>query len=153
MSRRTTASRQPLVWLACIALALALMLVLASVVRPTGVSWRWPFDPAEDGGWLAYRLDGKIVPSSVRYSLNIRDRLVRGGYDGCNSWGFQDDNPQPNGDRMMTSNLAECSPLPLQENYRAIAFGQPRMKLIDEDMLRLETSGHSGIFRRGVDKD
>ena len=148
MTSRPPSTRQPLLWLACGALGLAWVLLLAAAVRPVGVSWRWPFDPAEDGAWQAVSLDGQRVSTSVRYAVDVRDHEVRSGYDGCNSWGFLDDAPKPNGDRMLTSDLAGCSPLPLQTTYRALAFGQPRLELVDGDTLRLEAQGHVGVFRR-----
>ena len=134
--------------LAAAVLATGWALALASAVRPAGVSWRWPFDPAEDGGWQAVSLDGKLVPPTVRYAVGIRDRKVRGGYDGCNSWGFQDENPLSNGDWTIISTLVECPPLPLEDKYRALAFGQPNPTLLGKDALQLEVREHIGIFRR-----
>ena len=149
---KQAAQRQTTLWLACGALAIAGMLMLASAVRPVGVSWRWPLDPDEDGTWRAMRLDGERVPGAVNYSVSIRDRDVVGGEDGCNSWGFTDDPPLPNGDRMTTSTLVGCSPLPLEGSYRALVFGRPHPALLDDGSLRLATSSHSGIFRRLSDR-
>lgn len=105
------------------------------------------FGPEEDGSWGAISIDGRPV-SSRDYTVFIRDGRVEAGRDGCNSWGYTDDPPGPNGERMILSTLVACyDDDPARKGYYAVA----RSKAVTElrgDLLRLSARGHEAIFRR-----
>lgn len=127
----------------------ALMLATCGIIDPTG-RWRpWTalFAPDEDGSWMVISIDGEPVPHG-EYRYGITDGKISGGRDGCNDWGYTDDPPGPDGERMIVSTLQACpEDNPLTRAYRLLTR-DPRMVLAPNGLLHLSGHGHKAVLRR-----
>lgn len=130
------------------AFALIGLLLLLGLVQYAvrGDLWWRLFGPEEDGSWGAVMIDGRRVsPSSWTYG--IRDRMVRGGYDYCNSWSYSDEGPDRNGERMIHTTLVGCpEDDPLRRAYWSVTPARPKLR--PDGSLRLAAGGHEVILRR-----
>ena len=131
-------------------LALAFSLATGFRDRPL-VDWRAWFDGPERGTWRALTLNGQEV-FEEKFLIGIADGAVTGGRDGCNYWGFGEEDAAT-GERSITSTLAACEPTPAMAVYGVLAFGAPEMTLQGESRLVLSEGRCRGVFRRWTRDD
>jgi hypothetical protein len=145
-----TLSERLRLWLVVAALLVALFLLIRAIVAPDVKAWSWPFVPKEDGTWRAVMLDGKHVPTDMRYQIDIDSGLIHGGFDLCRNWGFQNPSKPREG---LTADANECLRVrqSLDDSYWALVPAKPKMVLMSGETLRLEASGHSGLFQRAAE--
>jgi hypothetical protein len=143
MPAKSWRNRLP-IWMAVAGLVVAWFLIIRAFVAPDVTTWSWPFVPKEDGYWRAMTIDERDVSGPQRYTLLIDGGQIRGGYDGCNNWGF---NTSPSGERGVTSDARECL-VPGDATYSVLAKAEARMTLLPNGSLLVEAAGHSGLFRR-----
>ena len=105
-----------------------------------------------DGLWAVTTISGVDVPTE-NFLLRIRDGRVVGGRDGCNSWGFDETQPpQPDGTRMIVSDLQACPPTPeLRGYWRALGNGNAPLRLTANGELRIRAGGDEIVARRMKD--
>ena len=105
-----------LAWLIAGGLGVAAVTVLSTLFLPGDSLWHAVAAPEDDGTWQFTTIDGRDV-ESVGYNVHIRWGKVVAGRDGCNNWGEDGANVLDNGDRIITIDLQECPPGPLDEAY------------------------------------
>jgi hypothetical protein len=104
------------------------------------------FADPEDGSWLAASFDSLGV-AHKRYLVGIRRGKIVGGYDGCNGWSYQDQEPDERGERMIVSTAQAC-PQDRPDKLYWLLVHDPRITLLNERELRMSSAGHFGLFRR-----
>ena len=147
-SQDASPGRKLSIWFVSVLLAGAFLLMLHALFgrsRPVAFLTSL-FAAEEDGSWMAVTLGGQPAPPQ-EYFIGIRDRKVRGGRDGCNSWAYTDEGPDERGERSVTTTLVDCPEDPLSKAYHVIVF-DPRMEILPDGTLLLSRNGYRGIFRR-----
>ena len=130
-----------------IALAVLLLVLGIGHAFATGTLKPRLLAPEQDGSWGALSIDGRRV-SPRDYRLAVADGAVAGGRDGCNDWGFVEDEAGEVGERRIVSTLMECPDGdPARRAFWTLAL-QARLELLPDGTLRLAGHGHEAIFRR-----
>jgi hypothetical protein len=138
--------RWSLAFVLVLGVAAALLSILAITgLSPRDIEDRLPATPA-DGSWKAVNFDGSAI-TSENFLVVIRNGRVVGGYDDCNGWSYEDQNPDRNGDRMMLSTLVQCPAEHPRRIYRTLVYA-PKIDVLGKNELELSRDGHEGRFRR-----
>ena len=106
--------------------------------------------PEEGGAWQFTTIDGRDV-ESVGYNVHIRWRKVVAGRDGCNNCGVDGANVLDYGDRIITIDLQECPPGPLDEAYWLLTQSTATMRMEGERLI-LHDEPHRGQLRRAAER-
>ena len=136
-----------LAWITAGGLGLALVAAIVDFSLPPGETlWHMVAAPPEDGGWKFVEIDGVDVREDG-YSLGIRWGEITGFDDGCNSCGFDDEQPAGTLGRSMMCTLQACEPRPNDELFARFAYGAPAMQ-VESDRLVLTLPGHRAVLVR-----
>ena len=120
----------------------AAVLFLVVACADDGAAWA-------DGEWGAITIDGRrVAPGS--FNVSVRNGQITGGRDGCNNWGYVEDQPPASdGSRMIVSDAQGCPETAEQRGYRiAIGMGTPGLAKVPDGNLRIFAGGHEIVARR-----
>ncbi|MAW91206.1 MAG: hypothetical protein CL575_04140 [Altererythrobacter sp.] len=137
-----------LAWLIAGGLGVAAVTVLSTLFLPGDSMWHAVAAPEEDGTWQFTTIDGRDL-RAVGYNVHIRWGKVVAGRDGCNNWGEDGANVLDNSDRIITIDLQECPPGPLDEAYWLLTQPTATMRMEGEHLI-LHDEPHWGQLRRAA---
>lgn len=104
------------------------------------------FARPEDGNWVAVAFGGQSVAPKT-YSISIKRGHIVSGYDGCNDWAYQEEKTNQNAERMIVTNLKECTDNAFVRNYWAL-LASPKLTFLDDRRLMVSGKSGRGHFRR-----
>ncbi len=131
-----------------VAMGLAgLLLTFGLVLYVASGGLDWVFAPEEDGSWRAITIDGRPV-ADEGYTILIRSGQVIAGFDGCNSWHYEDASTAPDGSRSIMTTLAGCAKTPTIHAYWMTARAGVRPIVLPAQTIAVEANGHRAVFRR-----
>jgi hypothetical protein len=136
-----------------VAIALAILIAALAMVA-LGIADIVPQDIRDafhstplDGSWKAVSFDGLPVRSK-NYLVVIRRGEVVGGYDDCNGWSYQDENPDERGERKVLSTLVSCAADDdIRRLYHMLVYS-PQIESRGKNALLLSRGAHVGTFHR-----
>ena len=140
-----------LAWIVAAGLAIAAVFGFGAFDPHRLDLWHRLTGPEVDGRWIVETIDGR--PAPARLELGIRWGEVRGGYDGCNHWGFEQEDRGPGTERMMVSTLQACPEIPGTEGYGAVAMLPATMSLMGDGRLRMTALDYTVELRRADDTE
>lgn len=136
-----------LAWITAGGLGIALVAAIVDFSLPPGETlWHMVAAPEEDGGWKFVEIDGVDVREDG-YSVGIRWSEITGFNDGCNSCGFDGDEPAGTLGRSMMCTLQACEQQPNDELFARFAYGTPEMQ-VEGERLVLTLPGHRAVLVR-----
>ncbi|RPF72238.1 hypothetical protein [Aurantiacibacter spongiae] len=134
------------------ALVLALLATVAAVAGFRYEELPALFDGPERGTWLALSLNGEDV-AARGFLVRVEGGDVVAGHDGCNAWGRTGETDPASGRPITTTTLVACDPIPYQQAYRRLAFGDAAMQVGADGRLALRIGDTAGTFRRWTGDD